>query len=150
MTTDTVITPNMDETEKRRKLQLLFLREDYTEDEARKMVALDEWLEKMREDAMRFPERQIVPPGTTDLADVKSQHEETLLAAAEAVYFENQIRLATLMEQSFSLPEMLTAVLQALLDVLETNGVDRLEAMTEISETVDFLRKVLEVERGVG
>ena len=67
----------------------LFLREDYTEDEARKMVALDEWLEKMREDAMRFPERQIVPPGTTDLADVKSQHEETLLAAAEAVYFEN-------------------------------------------------------------
>ena len=58
---------------KRHELQLLLLREGYTQDEARKMAAevytekLDECLELIREDAMRFPERAIVPgPGTAD------------------------------------------------------------------------------------
>jgi hypothetical protein len=101
----------------------------------------------MRENAMRFPERQIVPPGTIDLADLKSQREEAQMEAEEAEYFEKRDRLAALMAQSFSVSEMPTAVLQALLDVLEAGGVDRLVAMADIIKTVEGLRKVYEHER---
>ena len=50
------------ETAKRRELQLILLREGYSQDEARMRAAkwpadkLDEWIEKMRPSAMRFPE----------------------------------------------------------------------------------------------
>jgi hypothetical protein len=62
--------------------------------------------------------------------------------------FETETGLAVQMAQSFSLPAMPTAVLQALLDVLETNGIDRLNAITDIIKTVEFMRKVTEHERG--
>jgi hypothetical protein len=145
----------MDETEKRRELQLMLLREGYTQDEARKAAAsepaelLDKWL-VFRKDAMRFPERQIVPIGTLDLADVKSRREEALLEAEEAKYFKNRARLAALMPQSFSLQEITAVVLQALLDVVQANGVDRLAAMTDITKTVDGLRRITEFERAAG
>lgn len=143
----------MDEAAKRRELQLMLLREGYSQDDAREMAAglvierLDEQLEKMREHAMRFPERQIVPIGTVDLYDVKSQREQTIGDAEEVEYFENRNRLTALMTQSFSLTEMPTAVLQALIEALEANGVERLDAMTDISKTIDFLRKITEYER---
>ena len=103
---------------KRHELQLLLLREGYTQDEARKMAAevytekLDECLERIREDAMRFPERAIVPPGTVDLADLKSQREEAKQDAEEAEYFANRNELAVMMAKSFSLDEMPLAVLR--------------------------------------
>ena len=53
-----------------------------------------------------------------------------------------------MMAQSFSLSAMPTAVLQALLDVLEANGINRLTAMADIIRNVEFLRKVAEHEQG--
>jgi hypothetical protein len=141
------------EPEKRRELQLMLLREGFTQDEAREMATgiktelLDPSLERMRENAMRFPERQIVPPGTIDLADVKSQREAAISEAEEAKYYENQTKLAMEMAQSFSPPEMPTAVLQALLGALETNGIDRLDAIADIIQTIEVLRKVTELRR---
>ena len=69
------------------------------------------------------------------------------MEAEEAEYFEKRDRLAALMAQSFSVPEMPTAVLVTLLDVLEAGGVDRLDAMADIIKKVEFLRKVAEHER---
>ena len=135
------------ELDKRHELQRLFLREGYPQDEAREMAAdlpadrLDEWLEKWREHAMQFPERAIVPPGTVDLEDVKSQREQVRFDAEVAEYFEKQDRLSALMAQSFSVAELPLAVLQALLDVLEAGGRRRLPAMADIIRIVESLRK---------
>ena len=141
----------MDETEKRHELQLLLLREGFTQDDARESAArtdrLDEFLEMLRKNAVQFPERperQILPVGTLDLADVKTKREDAISEAEEAEYYENRDKLATMMAQSFSLPSMPLAVVQALLDVLEANGINRLAAMADIIKTVEGLRKIYE------
>lgn len=95
---------------------------------------------------MQHPERQIVPPGAIDLADVKSQREQAIVAE-ELKYFAERDQLAALMAPLFSVPELPTAMLMALLDVLETGGVDRLDAIADIAKTVEFLRKVAEHEQ---
>ena len=57
----------MDEAAKRHELQLVFLREGFTQEEARKSAEygnadrVDKMLELLREHAMQFPERQIRP-----------------------------------------------------------------------------------------
>jgi hypothetical protein len=138
----------VDEAALRRELQLLLLREGYTQDDARDMatgVSLERVapaVERMREDAMRFPERQILPPGAVDLADVKSQREDAVMAEEEKQYFLNQDRLAATMAMSFSVDELPTAALQALLDVLEDSGIDRLKAMNLIIERVEVMQKM--------
>jgi hypothetical protein len=138
----------MNETEKRREVQLKLLREGFTQDEARNTAtnATAEWLDKclalLGKKAPPLPERQILPPGTLDLADVKSQREEALLEAETAEYYENEDRLAVLMAQSFSLHELPVAVINALLNVLEANGIDRMDAMADIIKTVEFLQSV--------
>lgn len=145
-----------DEAAKRRELQLLLLREGYTQDEAREGAAegsaerLDEFLELLRKDAMRFPERQIVPPGTVDLEDVKINREHAIIAEEGAAYCRKQEWLATAMAQSFSVSELPIAALQALLDVLEANGIDRLTAMADLIKDVEVLRKILEDQRERG
>ena len=142
------------ETELRRELQLVLLREGFTQEYAREAAA--EWvitpetiakMEEMREDAKRFPERQILPPGTLDIADIKTRNDEALCEIEEQKYIENQAKLAMLMTQSFSLPEMSVAVLQTLLSVLEESGIERLTAMQDIIKTVEFLQKVTEQNR---
>jgi hypothetical protein len=146
------------ETELRRELQLVLLREGFTQDYAREAAA--DWvitpetiakMEQMREDAKRFPARQILPPGTIDIADIKSQNEEALCEIEEQKYYANQAKLSVLMAESFSLPEMSVAVLQTLLFVLEEGGIERMAAIAEIIKTVEFLQKVTEhnIARGV-
>lgn len=145
-----------DETEKRREFQLLLLREGWTQEMARdiatdvnvKIEEIDKAIERMREHAMRFAERQIVPPGTVDLADMKTKRQETIDEAEAARYHANRDRLGILMAELFSLDEMPMAVLQALLDVLEGNGVDRLEAISEIALRLEVLRKMTKHGRG--
>jgi hypothetical protein len=146
-------TPISEADEKRRELQLLLLREGLTQDDARKTATrlpadqLDELLKSLRKDAMRYPERQIVLPGTVDLQDVKTQREEAISDAEDAEYFERQDRLQAAMAQSFSVSDLPTAVLLALLSVLERNGIDRLNAIADIIEKVEYLQKLAERER---
>jgi len=99
---------------------------------------LDAWHERSR----HLPERQIVPPGTVDLVDLKTKREEAADEAGEARYYENQVLLSQQMAESFSVPEMPLAVLQALLDVLEAGGIERLSAMDNIIKVVEGLRKI--------
>src|SRR6476659_5889321 len=94
------------EAAKRRELQLILLREGYSQDYAREAAAEwptakldDELVAKMREDAMRFPERAILPEGTPDLADIKSAREEALAEAEEEKYYERRDRLSAVMAE---------------------------------------------------
>jgi hypothetical protein len=142
-----------DEAAKRRELQMILLREGYGQTEAREMAAdlatdkLDEWVNRMRESAMRFPERAILPEGTPDLADIKRAREEALMDAEEEKYFARRDRLCDVMIESFSVPELPTATLMALVDALEAGGINRLDAFTEIEKHLAFLHKVAGGER---
>ena len=69
------------------------------------------------------------------------------MEAEEAKYYEHRDRLAALMVQLFHPSEMPLAVLQALLDALEANGIDRLDAMADIIKTIDRLRMIAEYEK---
>ena len=93
---------------------------------------------------MQFPEHQIVPPGTIGLADLKTRRKEANDEVEAAEYYAKRDQLGIMMAQSFSLDEMPMAVLQALLDVLEINGIDRLAAIANIEVLVKFQRKVTE------
>jgi hypothetical protein len=134
------------EAAKRHELQLLLLREGYSQDEARMMAAnlaadkLDEWVEKRRPYVMNSPERQILPPGAIDLHDLKSQREDALMEAEEAKYMENVTKLGIMMAQSFSLPELPDAVLRALRGVLEINGLTSVDAAAKIFNAAEIMR----------
>jgi hypothetical protein len=134
------ITTELDEVAKRRELQLILLREGYSQEDAHQQATgcpvdeLDEWIEKMCDHAMHFPERQILPPGTADMVDAKSQRREALNEVELDQYFAKRDRTAELMIQSFSAYEMPTAVLQALIDALEEVGVDRQDAVAKIAK----------------
>jgi hypothetical protein len=134
-----------DETAKRRELQLMLLREGYSQDEARETAAhtdrLDDWLKLMRKN-VTGPERQIVPPGTVDLIDLKRQRENAIAEAEEEKYYERRDRLATTMAELFHPSDLPIAALMAMLEVIEANGVDRLEALADIIKHVQFLRDV--------
>ena len=56
-------------------------------------------------------------------------------------------RLSALMVQLFSPDDMTNAVMQSLLYVLESGGVDRLTAMADIIREVEFLRNMNEIAR---
>ena len=141
------------EAAKRRELQLILLREGYSQTEARLMAAelatdkLDEWLNRMRKDAMRFPARAILPEGSPDLADIKSAREEARMEAEEAKYYARRDRLGVVMVELFSVPELPTATLVALIDVLEAGGIDRFDAITDIEKHLALLRSVAGGER---
>jgi hypothetical protein len=136
-----------DETEKRRQLQLTLLREGYTQDNAREAAAKwplagldEEWVQKMHEDAKRFPERQILPPGSIDLADVKSQREDAEMEAEEQVYYAKRDKLAEQILESFSTCNMCTPTLLALSIALqESKGISLLESLEEIIKEANFL-----------
>ena len=106
---------------------------------------LDKSLEKMREHAMQFPERQISRP-VPSIWHLKTKRQETIDEAELMENFARRDALGVMMAQSFSLDEMPTAVLHALLNVLETNGIDRLAAIANIAVIVEFLRKFTENE----
>ena len=136
------------EAAKRRELQLILLREGYSQTEARQMAAelaadkLDEWLNRMRESAMRFPARAILPEGTPDLADIKRTREEALIDAEEAKYYARRDRLGVVMAELFSVHELPTATLVALIEVLEAGGIDRFDTITDIEKHLALLRSV--------
>ena len=104
---------------------------------------LDEWLEKMRGHAMRHPARQIVPPGTIDLEGVKSQRKESHQRGGRGGILRKSSHSWVCRWRSRSAcPQCRPPCLQALLDVLEANGIDGLDAMMDIIKTIEFLRKV--------
>jgi hypothetical protein len=135
----------VDEAAQRRELQLLLLREGFTQDEAREANRRKLGAgcpdggrhARARHAVPRAPDR---PSRRSRSADVKSEREDAVMAEEEKEYFLNQGRLATMMAQSFSASELPTAVVQALLDVLEDNGIDRLEAMDDIIKRVEVMR----------
>ena len=148
-----VVVTKDNEAAKRREIQMILLREGYTQTEAREMAAelatdkLDEYLNLTRESAARFPERAILPEGTPDLADIKRDREWALEEVEEEKYYARRDRLCDVMAELFSVPELPTATLMALVDALEAGGIARLDAFTEIEKELAFLRKVNGGER---
>jgi len=81
-----------------------------------------------------------VPDGTPDLADIKRTREEALSDAEEAEYDARCDRLRAVMVELFSVDELQTATIVALLDVLEAGGIDRLTTITDIEKHLPLLR----------
>jgi hypothetical protein len=71
---------------------------------------------------------------------VVERREGPFTAAQEAECLEKRIKLSELLaSQPVNLLSMPKAVVQAWLDVLELNGIDRLVAMTDIIKTIEDL-----------
>jgi hypothetical protein len=143
-----------DEAAKRREVQLILLRQGYTQAEAREGATvleanrLDEYLDLSRESAARFPERAILPEGTPDLHDVKRAREEAAGDVEEEKYFARRDQLAALMAELFSTDELPTAALVALIDTLEDSGVPRLTTIANIEKHLPILRDAAERAEG--
>lgn len=148
----------MTDEDKRHELQLLLLREGYTQEQARDMAtgAGAEWvdgvIERMREDAMRHPERQIVPPGTVDLHDVKSARED---AEMEAIFQEDQKfgdalfdTMIAYMDKNATrngiLEDVTRETLKALVSALGDGGITITDAKKMISECLPLIYFMLE------
>jgi hypothetical protein len=136
-----------EETEKRRQIQLAFLRLGWTQNEARRAAEDmdfpltekgEEVFERMCKEAEHCPQRQIQAPGSIDLYDVKSQREEDEWEAECEVELAKTYELHAFITRLFPDNDMIAPVLRALCFSLQERGLSVLDSLAKIAEIAKF------------
>src|ERR1700754_1733023 len=91
---------------------------------------------RCREGIYRFVDGEVATEESAMIASLKRRWED------EDEAEDAEDRLFALMAQEFSFREVTSAVLEALLEVFEINGVGRLAAIAEIEQALDLRRKL--------